>query len=159
VDGKRAATAEYIKNWSSFEWKKPHGIAWSFRFLPFLAGKGSDGINFDLSTPEIIASLMNDRDRLIYDKMNLSAWLPRLAFVPIDADATTITLDSTSELSRVQTKLIDFRVKAYAKLIMAKTEAEYDSTWEKLKAEYLKLNPETVIAEYNAVYAARKAAK
>lgn len=63
--------------------------------------------------------------------------------------ASAIRLEPDSALSQTEQKLIDFRVKNTARLMMAKDDAEFDAIWAELVAEYDRLNPEEVINEYN----------
>lgn len=65
-----------------------------------------------------------------------------------------IKLDPTSELNPVYQKMVDLRVKNTPKLIMAKSEAEFDQIYKDLLAEYEKLNPQKVIDKFNEMYQA-----
>ena len=158
VDGKRVPTDEYLANWSSFEWKMGVGMAWEYRYLPSINGLASDGVQYNMNSPEIEELLRDERANEAIDKMDLNQWYDRIKFVFIDSNATSVTLDSTSEESRIETRLIDFRVKAYAQLILAETEAEYESILANLIAEYKKLEPERVIDAYNEGYRKNKEA-
>jgi hypothetical protein len=111
-----------------------------------------------MNSPEIEELLRDERANEAIDKMDLNQWYDRIKFVFIDSNATSVTLDSTSEESRIETRLIDFRVKAYAQLILAETEAEYESILANLIAEYKKLEPERVIDAYNEGYRKNKEA-
>ncbi|WJH33725.1 hypothetical protein N6H14_27525 [Paenibacillus sp. CC-CFT747] len=63
-----------------------------------------------------------------------------------------IKLDPTSELTPTYQKMVDLRVKNTPKLIMAKSEAEFDQIYNDLVKEYDKLNPDKVIAKFNDMY-------
>lgn len=65
-----------------------------------------------------------------------------------------IKLDPTSELNPVYQKMVDLRVKNTPKLIMAKSEAEFDQIYNELLQEYEKLNPQKVVDKFNEMYQA-----
>jgi ABC-type glycerol-3-phosphate transport system substrate-binding protein len=65
-----------------------------------------------------------------------------------------IKLDPGSEFTPTYQKMVDHRVKNTPKLIMAKSEAEFDQIYKELLAEYEKLNPQKVIDKFNEMYQA-----
>ncbi len=161
VDGVRQITDEYVENWNNFNWKMPIGLAYEFRYLPQFGGYASDGISYDLrSTPGLQTRLMTERQAQIIQEMGLEKWYDpeNWTFVEIDSRATGATIDSTSEASRIETQLIDFRVKAYARLILEpQSDEEFDALYAKLVEDYMKLEPEKVLEAYTASYEANLA--
>lgn len=159
VDGKRVITDEYFENWNNYSWKMPVGLAYEFRFLPSLSGVASDGVNYNLDSAELQLRRQTERTKQAITEMGWDKWynMENFEVIQIDANATGATIDTTSEASRIETQLVDFRVKAYARLIMEPTsDEEFDTLYEKLKEDYLKLQPEKVLEAYTAAYEANK---
>ena len=66
---------------------------------------------------------------------------------------STISLDTTSEIGALQQKMVDFRVKNSAKLIVEpKTDEQFEALYQSIVAEYMKLKPNEVVDEYNRLY-------
>ena len=154
VDGKRQITDEYFENWSNWEWKKRVGLAWEFRYLPHYSGIGTDGIQYDLWTPELGLRLLTDRTREAYAGMNLDYWYDRNKFETIDIGGEV--LDPRSDAGRLEAKLIDFRNRTAVELIQADSAAEFESIYRSAVDEYKALNPEIVADEFNRQYQAKK---
>jgi len=160
VDGKREITDEYFENWNNYTWKMPVGLAYEFRFLPSLSGLASDGVSYNLDSRELQLRRQSERSRQAITEMGWDKWYDMENHLPVEIDpnATGATIDTTSEASRIETQLIDFRVKAYARLIMEPTsDEEFDALFEELKADYMKLQPEKVLEAYTAAYEANLA--
>ena len=160
VDGKRVITDEYFENWSNYTWKMPVGLAYEFRFLPSLSGIASDGVSYNLDSRELQLRRQSERNKQVITEMGWDKWYDaeNFAMIEVDPNATGATIDTTSEASRIETQLIDFRVKAYARLIMEPTsDEEFDALYEELVEDYMKLQPEKVIEAYTAAYEANLA--
>ncbi|GBG06452.1 hypothetical protein PAT3040_00979 [Paenibacillus agaridevorans] len=67
--------------------------------------------------------------------------------------AGTISIDTTSELGALHQKIVDFRTKNAAKLIVTpKSDEEFEALYQATIQEYEKLKPETIVNEYNRLY-------
>ncbi len=64
----------------------------------------------------------------------------------------SISIDPNTPLGQTHTKMTEFRVKNTPRLITAKDDAEFEKIWNELVPEYQKLNPQSVINEYNKKY-------
>lgn len=68
-----------------------------------------------------------------------------------------IMLDSASEFADTAAKMLEFRVKTSASLIMAETEEDFERIYEAAVAEHLKMNPQSVVDEFNRLYQEQRA--
>ena len=69
----------------------------------------------------------------------------------------SVSLDSTSELAKIQQQMVDCRLKYSSRLIMANSDEEFESIWEEAVAEYDLLDHQSVVDEYNRLYQELKA--
>ena len=152
-DGKRELTDEALKNFddTASDWKKQIGLAYEYRFLPALTGNANDGVPYNMNTVDVQMKIMDDRQKLTDEKLELNAFLEKLFFKTVDF-VGSVTVDPKTDIGKVGPKLVDFRNKVSAKLIMAKTEEQFEQVWKKAVEDYNKLQPEKVIDEYNSLY-------
>ncbi|MBP1996080.1 extracellular solute-binding protein [Paenibacillus eucommiae] len=150
-DGNKVLLDEYKKNLRNFDWLKQIGLAYEFRFIPSINGKTSNGQHYSLLTPEIMNEVAEPRMNEAIEKMGLTEWYDKLLLVPTDF-VNSISLDTKSEEGRLEPKLIDFRNKMSAKLILAKTKEEFNGIYDAAVADYKKMKPEIVIDAYNKQY-------
>lgn len=151
-NGKRVITEEYKQNWNNFEWKKPIGLAYEYRFLPSINGKASDGVSYSLNSPELQIEISDARQKEAVQKLGLESWMDdTMEYRPTDL-VGSITLDSQTAPGKLEPRLVDFRVKASAELILAKSEEDFNNIYQRVVNDYNKLKPEIVIDEYNRLY-------
>lgn len=152
-NGKRVLTDARIKAYNDVEENVKHGFG-QYYFLCIQNTTAKDGQPYDLTYEQEF------RDKNIPIKRYLEAyqklgWKTTIdywtntcepAFTGLE---TTVKLDPASDLGAMYQKLTDFRVKNSAKLILAKSEEEFNTLYSNLLDEYKKLNPEKVIDAYN----------
>jgi hypothetical protein len=63
--------------------------------------------------------------------------------------STAVYIDPASDLGKTHTKMVEVRLKYTTKLVLANSDAEFETIWQEAMAAYAKLKPEEVIAEYN----------
>lgn len=68
-----------------------------------------------------------------------------------------VRIDSTTDLGRLHQQMTEVRVRWSAKLIMANDDASFENIYQQAMAEYDLLNPDSVINEYNRLYAEAQA--
>jgi ABC-type glycerol-3-phosphate transport system substrate-binding protein len=156
VDGKRIATDEFIDgvlNDPDYLLKQGIGFIGDFGLA---ASTAKDGQPYDLSKTEAVVSKTRpERLNQVYKSLGwetpLDWWIEHAEWKVIGL-ASGIGLDQQSEEGILEARLTDFRVKNSARLIMAKSEAEFESIYSELVAEYNKLHPEKVVNKYNELY-------
>ncbi|OGO79706.1 MAG: hypothetical protein A2Y21_05590 [Clostridiales bacterium GWC2_40_7] len=163
VDGKRVPTEEYTNAINTDpDYSEKIGLANMYRFLGSCKLRGKDGINYNLSQDPTYSDklFLTDRQKEAYQKLGWATskdfWLKIGVSAPSGL-ASTCSLDPSSDEGKLNEKFSEFRVKAGAKLITAKTEGDFESTLTSLMAEYNKLGLEKVVDKYNEILAANKA--
>lgn len=156
-DGKRVPTETYLSALKDSELYNQIGFG-MFNFLGNVLTNASDGLPYSLSLDPVI------RDDLMLtpetkDAYHQLGWAnSKDYFLKTGVSAHTgivgaISLDTTSEVGALQQKMVDFRVKNSAKLIVEpKTDEQFESLYQSIIAEYAKLKPEEVVDEYNRLY-------
>lgn len=161
VDGKRVPTEEYInalKNDPEYSGKVGFDL---YRFLGSTKLKGSDGINYYISSDPTYSDtlFLADRQKEAYQKLGWANsrdfWLKIGVSAP-NGLASTCSLDPNSDEGRLNEKFNEFRVKTGAKLITSKTEAEFEQNLKSALAEYDKIGLQKVVDKYNEILEANK---
>ncbi|MDR1566394.1 MAG: hypothetical protein LBS48_03805 [Treponema sp.] len=96
-----------------------------------------------------------DRAREVYTKLGWDSsmsWYSKNTKLGHTGVAGTVYVDPTSDLGAVHTKMTETRIKHSASLIMAKTDAEFESAYRNAMAEYDRLDHKAVIDEFNRQY-------
>jgi ABC-type sugar transport system, periplasmic component len=162
VDGKRVPTDEYVNAIKTDpEYSEKVGFD-LYRFLGYCKLKGKDGINYNISQDPAYSDtlFLTDRQREAYQKLGWANskdfWLKIGVSAPSGL-ASTCSLDTNSDEGKLDEKFNEFRVKAGAKLITAKTEEDFNKNLENLMAEYNKLNIQKIVDKYNEILTANKA--
>jgi putative aldouronate transport system substrate-binding protein len=163
VDGKRVPTEAAIKAMKTdVDYTEKIGLN-LYRFLGSCRLKGADGINYNLfQDPAYLdQQILTDRQKAAYKALGWTNsnqfWLDNGVSAP-NGLASTCSLDSSTEEGVLDQKFVEFRMKAGAKLITAKTEAEFESTLASLTEEYNKMGMDKVVDKYNEILAANKTA-
>lgn len=166
VDGKRVPTDEYIKKLNTdTSYVETTGLGQNgniFGFLGLLNLKGKDGISYNLSTePAYADSLaLTERQKNAYQKLgwktSMDYWLKVGQSAPSGLTGTC-SLDPSSQEGKLNEKFNTFRIQAGAKLITAKTEADFEKTLKDVMDQYDKLGLKKVVDKYNQLLAENKA--
>ncbi|MCD9026122.1 extracellular solute-binding protein [Cohnella silvisoli] len=162
VDGKRQPTEAYRKNLSNVDALRSKGYG-MFDFLGSVLSNAPDGVPYSMElNPAIQDELqLTEGMRNAYSKLGWTSSKDYFIKTGESANtgvAGTITVDTTSDLGALHQKIVDFRVKNSAKLIIEpKTDEEFESMYQSVIADYQKLKPETVVAEYNRLYQEKQA--
>lgn len=162
-DGKRVPTEEFFKGITGDpEYRERSGI----HLYDFLGSPRSvavkDGLAYDLiQAPEYRDKLfLSDRQKEAYQKLGWKTsadyWLSTGIAAPTGL-APSVSIDPSSEVGKMNQKLTEFRVKAAAALVTAKSDEEYDRLLNQFLEDYKKLNPDQVISKYNEILAENKA--
>lgn len=162
VDGKRVPTDEFIQKLNTdTTYRETTGLGSNgniFGFLGLLNLKGKDGISYDLSVEPAYADTLalTERQTTAYQKLgwktSMDYWLKVGQSAP-NGMTGTCSLDPSSAEGKLNEKFNAFRVQAGAKLITAKTEAEYESTLKEVMEQYNKLDIKKVVDKYNQILA------
>lgn len=166
VDGKRVPTDDFINNSNSDTlYAEKSGLGQNgdlFGFLGLLNLKGKDGISYNLATDPAYSDTLalTDRQKDAYKKLgwqtSVDYWLKVGESAP-NGLTGTCSLDSSSEEGKINEKFNAFRIQAGAKLITAKSEAEFESTLKSVMEQYKKLDIKKVVDKYNEILAENKA--
>lgn len=131
-------------------------------FLPRDKSKNSaDGQYYNLREEGIYkdAATLTDRQREVYAKMGFDysmQWGDEHGAFVDTGTSGSITLDATSEVAKIQQQMVECRVKWSAKLMLAESDEEFESIWAEAVAEYDLLDHQSVVDEYNRLYAETK---
>jgi hypothetical protein len=162
VDGKRVPTDEFIQKLNTdTTYRETTGLGSNgniFGFLGLLNLKAKDGVSYDLSVEPAYADTLalSERQKTAYQKLgwktSVDYWLKVGQSAP-NGMTGTCSLDPSSAEGKLNEKFNTFRVQAGAKLITAKTEAEYESTSKDVMEQYNKLGIKKVVDKYNQILA------
>ena len=129
-----------------------------FGFLPMDKSRNSsDGQYFYLLNEQKYKDIssLTDRQKEVYAKMGFeysSQWGDEHGAFVDTGTAGSVSLDSTTEVAKIQQQMVDCRIKWSAKLILAESDDEFESIWSDAVAEYDKLDHQSVVDEYNRLY-------
>ncbi|WP_113930591.1 extracellular solute-binding protein [Bacillus sp. P14.5] len=156
-DGKRVPSEEFIDGALNKEaYLSTEGF--SFRMLGYVRSSSPvDGQPYSLlNDSEIKDKLyLTDRVKGAYEEMgwehSLSWWHENGEPAPSGV-ASAVSVDPASKVGKTHQKMVDLRIKNSARLISADSEKEFEEIWKDVMKQYEKLEPQTVIDEYNAIY-------
>lgn len=156
-NGKRVPTEEYLANRNNEEYSSKQGIG-IFTIFGAPLQLASDGQPYDLAfDPELKDKLgLTDRQKDAFKQLgwanSFDYWLKNGVEAPTGI-VSSIMLDPNTELGRLQAKMVEFRVKNTAKLIVTpKSDEEFASMYDNFIKDYEKMNPEKVVDKYNEMY-------
>ncbi|MFD0715562.1 extracellular solute-binding protein [Paenibacillus sp. GCM10027626] len=167
VDGKRVPTESFKKMLTDAEVQKSSGLGMpgigQFDFLGYVYTNAPDGVPYsmylDPKTQDELQLTAEMRDA--YAQLgwkNSKDYFLRTGEAAYTGISATIAIDSTSELGALHQRMVDFRVKNSAKLIVEpKSDEEFESLYQTVIEEYAKLNPQSVVDEYNRLYQEKQA--
>ncbi|NJD01100.1 MAG: extracellular solute-binding protein [Ruminiclostridium sp.] len=148
-NGKRSRTDEMFKVWTSSENRIKIGY-WQNFYMGRIKTSPVDGQFYNL--PQIKPS--SDRIKEALDKYKweqTSAWFNDQTSVFHGATiGAIVSLDPSSEISKVGVQIKELIDTAQTGLIRAGTDDEFESLWTKLVNDYNRLNPKSFTDAYNA---------
>lgn len=159
ADGKRVITDEFKKGYmSDANYLSKQGIR-ILRMFGLTMDLDKNGQDYEVFADPGVAELTyNDRQKEAFAKLgwknNPDAWtktgIPLVAFDKGPIGDVIVPADS--EEGKIEAQVTDLRVKAVPKLILAKSDAEFESIWTKLMGDYNKIGWQKMVDKYNAVY-------
>ena len=156
-DGKRIATDEYIENYlADPDYTIKQGMGLIAIFGMAASSSTVDGQPFNInSTEAVVEKTRTDRINQAYNKLGwetpLDWWLKNAEWITIGL-ASGIGLEQTSEEGVLEARISDFRVKNTARLIMAKSDEEFESVYNNLVEQYNEFKPQLIVDKYNELY-------
>jgi putative aldouronate transport system substrate-binding protein len=152
-DGKRVAMDDLQKALTDSAYNATQGVGAMFG-MPSFNLMAADGQPIDLTLDQsyIDAKGLTPRARDAYKALGWTSsksWYLKNGFFAPSGLSTAVYVDPASDLGKTQTKMVELRLRYSSKLILANSEAEFESVWQEAMAAYKKLKPEEVIAEYN----------
>jgi putative aldouronate transport system substrate-binding protein len=161
--GLRHVTQNYLDcaNGVSKDTKYNDGIGtYFYYFLGLSAGYDSNKQNYNVIYDESVGNLaMDDRLKSVYSHYNWSTvtapWEKNSTFgyeLVHSGIYDSASLTAGSAAATTETKLKEFKNKQMVPLIMAGSDAQFDSLWTKFIAGYKALNPSSVLDAYNKSY-------
>ncbi|WP_409341713.1 extracellular solute-binding protein [Paenibacillus sp. MBLB4367] len=162
VNGKRVPTDSYKKALTNPELSGSIGFG-SFDFLGSVMSNAPDGVPYSMSLdPKLQDELqLTQGMRDAYKQLGWESskdYFVKTGEAANTGIAGTIAIDTTSELGALHQKMVDFRVKNSATLIVSpKTDEEFETMYQSVIASYKQLKPETVVNEYNKLYQEKQA--
>ncbi|MFD0958156.1 extracellular solute-binding protein [Paenibacillus chungangensis] len=161
-NGKRVPTDSYKEALRDRELGRSIGFG-AFDFLGSVLSNAPDGVPYSMEyDPKIQDELqLTQGMRDAYEQLGWESskeYFIQTGEAANTGIAGTITIDTTSELGAQHQKMVDFRVKNSALLIVSpKTDEEFETMYESVIASYKQLKPEIVVNEYNKLYAEKQA--
>lgn len=154
VDGKRVPTDELIAAVKSDpDYNQFQGFR-SFMFLGYCNQVAEDGQCYSLTAdPEFkdeifLTDGQKNAFKMLGWKTSVDYWLETAVAAP-SGQVASIMIDSSSDLGTIHQKMVELRVKTSSKLIMAKTDGDFESIWKNAMTEYEKLDPQRIVDKYN----------
>ena len=160
--GKRVVTDELKKATSDPEYNVTQGIGGWGCGLPTFSLLSADGQPHRLTSDQTyidtigLTQRQQDSFKALGWKSSMSWYLDNGFFAPSGL-STAVYIDPTSDLGKTGTKMTELRVKYSTKLIMAASDAEFDTVWEETMTAYEKLAPEDYINEMNRLLSTQAA--
>ncbi|MBP1988819.1 extracellular solute-binding protein [Paenibacillus eucommiae] len=157
VDGKRTPTEGYIKTLKDADAARSVGFG-LFNFLGGVYTDAPDGVPYSMGLDPKLQDDLNliPGMKEAYTKLgweNSKSYFLETGEAAHTGIAGTIAIDTTSALGALHQKIVDFRSKNSAKLIInPKTDEEFEAQYQSVISEYKKLKPESVVDEYNRLY-------
>lgn len=160
VDGKRILTDTFKKNYlETPDYLVKEGIG-TFNFLALSQGFDKNEQVYSAQHDVSVRSLlMTDRQKAVYQKYGwetiIDPWTKNKNFeyttMHTGLVQTSVIAPDSAE-GKLEEKLVEYRVKNSAPLMMAKSDEEFEALYLKAVEGYKALNGETVISKYNEVY-------
>lgn len=153
VNGKRVATDTLVKAMTDPQFNATQGIGGSFG-MPYFNLLAADGQPHDVTTEQtyIDSKILTPRAQAAFKALGWTSsksWYLTHGFFAPSGLSTAVYIDPASDLGKTHTKMVELRVKYSSRLILANSDAEFESIWQEAMAAYEKLKPEDVINEYN----------
>lgn len=156
VDGKRVPAEAHIKYLQGENpgYDEKTGFAELFSLLGKVLTPAKDGLAYGLGMDPSIKDKISltDRQKEAFSKLGWSNstewWIKNGVDSPVGL-VSSITLEANSDLSKVYQKMTELRVKTSAKLVMAKSDEEFERIYKQMVEEYNKLEPQKVIDKFN----------
>ncbi|WP_409340533.1 extracellular solute-binding protein [Paenibacillus sp. MBLB4367] len=163
IDGKRVLTDEFKKGYQEDpNYLSKQGIGAGMSFLGFRWLTAKDNQPYNLLN-ETAASDEFSLTKTVADAYKSLGWADskdwfRKNGVPAPGGlASGIIIDPASSEGMISQKIVELRVKNSAKLVMAKSEAEFEQIWQELIKQYQALNPQKVVDKYNQLFQQQQA--
>ena len=153
-DGKRVVTDVLKKATLDPEFNVSQGIGGWNNGLPSFSLLAADGQPHSLTSDQTyidtqgLTPRQQDAFKAIGWKSSKSWYLDNGFFAPSGL-STAVYIDPTTDLGKTGTKMSELRVRYSTKLIMAKSDAEFDTIWQEAMAAYEKLSPADYVTEMN----------
>ncbi|OGO80863.1 MAG: hypothetical protein A2Y21_04170 [Clostridiales bacterium GWC2_40_7] len=158
-DGKRVPTDTYMKmNRGELEdksYSEKEGLQ-SFILFSHCLVLGKDGVAYDMiADPTIRDAGKTDRTKEAFKKLgwaNASEWWVKngvddpLGIVP------SIMIDPSSDIGSLYQKMTELRVKTMPKLVMAKSDSDFENIYKNMVDEYNKLPHQKAVDKFNEMY-------
>ncbi|MFB6366811.1 extracellular solute-binding protein [Paenibacillus elgii] len=163
VDGKRVLTDEFKKGYRedpNYLSKQGIGVGMSFLGLRLLTAKDNQPYNLLNDTAAADEFSLTKTVADTYKTLgwaNSKDWFRKNGVPAPGGLASGIIIDPTSSEGMVSQKIVELRVKNSAKLVMAKSEAEFEQIWQDLMKQYQALNPQKVVDKYNELFQQQQA--
>lgn len=158
ADGKRVPTQAFIDDVQNPNESKT-GIGLTAYFLPSSFAEDPNGQQYNLAfEPDVRGQLVyTDRQREAYEKLgwdNPFSGFRENVKLQSSGLVNSVTIDPSSSLGILQSRVVELRVRNSPKLIMA---PNFDQAWDEVIAEHRKLEPQKIINELNTLYQMKKA--
>jgi putative aldouronate transport system substrate-binding protein len=152
-NGKRVGTDALAKALTDPTYNATQGLGGGFGMPSFnLLGANGQPLDLSLDQSYIDSKGLTARAQAAYKALgwkSSKSWYLANGFFAPSGLSTAVYVDPASDLGKTQTKMVDLRLRYSPKLILANSDAEFESIWQEAVAAYKKLKPEDVIAEYN----------
>jgi putative aldouronate transport system substrate-binding protein len=152
-NGKRVALDPLIKALSDSTYNATQGIGGSSG-MPAFNLLSADGQPHGIGSEQtfIDEKGLTQRQKDAYKALGWTSsksWYLEHGFFAPSGLSTAVYIDPASDFGKTHTRMVETRLRYTSKLVLANSDAEFESIWQEAMAAYNKLKPEEVIAEYN----------
>jgi putative aldouronate transport system substrate-binding protein len=152
-NGKRVPTDTLVKAVTDPDFNKTQGIGGGYG-MPVFNLLSADGQPHDVTIEQtyIDSKILTPRAQAAFKALgwkSSKSWYLENGFFAPSGLSTAVYIDPASDLGKTHSKMVETRLKYTTKLVLANSDAEFDSIWQEAMATYAKLKPEDVINEYN----------
>jgi len=164
VDGKRVLTDEFKKGFQEDpDYLSKQGIGtgmFPFLGLRLLTAKDNQPYNLLNDTAAYDEFSLTKTVAEVYKTLgwaNSKDWYKKNGVPAPGGLASGIIIDPASTEGMISQKIVELRVKNSAKLVSAKSDADFEQIWQDLIKQYQALNPQKVVDKYNELFQQQQA--
>lgn len=163
-DGKRVPTDTYINNMfkgQDPDYREKEGLK-LFNWFGYVNTLAKDGVAYDFAVDPIYKDQygLTDRQKQAFQALGWTSsvdWWIKNGTDAREALANSVSIAPDSDLGKLHAKITEYRTNEFTKVIMSKSDSEFEVKYAKMLEGYDKFDHQKIIDEYNRLYAETKA--